>query len=96
MYLKGYIRPYFNARRGENVAAWTLEQARRHLEAWMEAEIAVTTGQKYQIGTRELWRADLGQIREQIKFWGNEVSKLENANKRKGTNRIYRAVPRDL
>lgn len=76
--------------------AWTLEQAKQHLQAWMQAELAVTTGQSYRIGTRQLTRANLGEITNQIKFWGNEVNKLEAYVKRKGTNRVYRVVPRDL
>nr|WP_238938005.1 DUF6148 family protein [Anaerobacillus isosaccharinicus] len=37
----------------------TLERARKHLEAWLEAELAVSTGQAYRIGTRQLQRANL-------------------------------------
>lgn len=78
------------------MSAYTLETAQQHLNAWLEAEIAVTTGQSYQIGSRSLTRANLYQIREQIKFWRNEVGKLQNVNKRKGKNRVFRVVPRDL
>jgi len=78
------------------MAAWTLEQAKQHLNAWMEAELKVTTGQSYTIGTRQLTRAGLGEISEKIKFWANEVQKIETQQKNKGTNRVYRVVPRDL
>lgn len=78
------------------MAAWTLEQAKAHLQAWMEAEISVTSGQSYQIGTRQLTRANLSEISDRIMFWGNEVTKIENQQKRNGTNRLYRVVPRDL
>ena len=76
--------------------AWTLEQARQHLQAWMEAELKVTTGQSYSIGTRQLTRANLSDISEKIKFWANEIEKLEARSQHKGTNRVYRAVPRDF
>lgn len=73
---------------------WTLEEAKQHLKAWLEAELAVSTGQRYKIGTRELTRADLGEIRERINFWRNEVARLERG--RGGGARILRVVPRDL
>jgi len=73
-----------------------LEIAREHLEAWLEAELEVTTHQSYKIGSRSLTRADLAQIRKEIEFWQNRVAQLENMQKRGGRNRIFRAVPRDL
>lgn len=73
-----------------------LEVARRHLDAWLDAELEVTTHQSYTIGSRSLTRANLAEIRKQIQFWQNEVEKLENAGKRGGRNRVFRAVPRDL
>lgn len=78
------------------MAGYTLEIAQRHLDAWLTAELEVTTNQSYSIGTRSLTKADLGEIRNQIIFWKNEVTKLENYKKRRGRNRITRIVPRDL
>lgn len=78
------------------MAAWSLEQAKQHLQAWMEAELKVTTGQSYSVGTRQLTRANLSEITEKIKFWANEVEKLEARKNHRGTNRVYRVVPRDL
>ena len=40
------------------------EAAQRHLDMWMEAEAAVSTGQSYQIEQMMLTRASLKQIRE--------------------------------
>lgn len=76
--------------------AFTLEIAQKHLNAWLDAEIAVTNGQSYSIGSKSLDRANLYQIREQIKYWRNEVAKANNITKKKGRNRVFRAVPRDL
>lgn len=73
-----------------------IEIARHHLNAWMEAELELTTHQSYKIGSRSLTKADLGQIRKQIEFWQNRVAQLENAEKRGGRNRVVRVVPRDL
>lgn len=70
----------------------TLDRARQHLDAWLEAELAVSTGQSYQIGTRQLQRANLSEIRKQIAFWRKEVSRLQG----KGARKVMRVVPRDL
>lgn len=94
-YLKVY-RALFLCKGSENMSAWTLETAQMHLNAWLQAELSVTTGQAYSMGTRSLTRANLSEIRKQIEFWKNEVNKLSNKGSKKGTNRIYRAVPRDL
>lgn len=73
-----------------------LETARKHLDAWLTAELEVTTNQSYTIGSRSLTKANLSQIREQIKFWQSEVARLENIQKHHGRSRVMRAVPRDL
>lgn len=73
-----------------------LATARKHLEAWLTAELEVTTHQSYTIGSRSLTKANLSEIRKQIEFWQNEISKLENLEKRRGRNRITQAIPRDL
>lgn len=78
------------------MSAYSLEIAKKHLEAWLEAELAVSTGQSYQIGSRRLDRANLYQIREQIKYWKKEVEKIELMQRKKGKVRVMRAVPRDL
>ena len=39
-----------------------LEIARKHLEAWLAAELEVTTHQSYTIGSRSLTKADLSEI----------------------------------
>lgn len=78
------------------MAGVTLEIAKKHLDAWLTAELEVTTHQSYTIGSRSLTKANLSEIRKQIRFWENEVARLENISKRGGRNRVFRAVPRDL
>ncbi len=78
------------------MAGITLETARQHLEMWLEAEAAIATSQSYTIGTRSLTRANLKEVRDQIKYWENKVVKLEKEAASKGRNRVYRTVPRDL
>jgi hypothetical protein len=72
----------------------TIEEARANLDMWLEAEKAVATGQSYKIGGRSLTRASLSDITARIKFWRNELDKLETSAG-KGA-RVLRAVPRDL
>lgn len=78
------------------MAGVTLEIAKKHLDAWLTAELEVTTHQSYTIGSRSLTKANLSEIRKQIQFWENEVARLENISKRGGRNRVFRTVPRDL
>lgn len=74
----------------------TLKQAQQHLEMWLNAEEEIATSQSYTIGTRTLTRANLKEVRDQIKFWQGKVDDLEKAAAGKGRNRTYRAIPRDL
>ncbi len=78
------------------MAGISIEIAKKHLEAWLTAELEVTTHQSYTIGSRSLTKANLGEIRKQIEYWKNEVARLENLASRGGRNRVFRAVPRDL
>lgn len=71
---------------------WTEEEVKERLKMWLDAEAAVATGQAYQIGSRRLDRANLFQIREQIRFWMKELQKVQGGRRR----RVTRIVPRDL
>ncbi len=78
------------------MAGITLETAQKHLDAWLEAEMTVTTGQSYTIGSRNLTRANLTEIRNAIDYWNKKVIALDNAQKSGGTSRVRRVVIRDL
>lgn len=78
------------------MAGITKETAQKHLDAWLEAELVVTTGQSYTIGSRNLTRANLTEIRNAIDYWNNKVKGLENVEKNGGRNKVRRVVPRDL
>lgn len=78
------------------MAAITLEIAKKHLDMWLEAESQVAINQAYTIGGKSFTRANLGEIRKQVEYWGNKVVLLENTAKNKGRNRVYRVVLRDL
>lgn len=72
------------------MAAWTLEQAKGHLEAWMAADLALATGKEYRIGSRMLQRSDASEIKERISFWAREVRRLQQK-----TTRTRRVIPID-
>lgn len=78
------------------MAGITLEIAKRHLDEWLEAELALTTSQSYTLRNRTLTRANLTEIRNTIKFWNDKVNELEHIKQTGGRNRIRRVVPRDL
>ena len=75
---------------------YTKDQVKRQLDAWMEANIAVSTGQSYTIGSRTLTRADLSKILEQIKYWQGQLDIIEAKEGKKSRNRAYRVIPRDV
>jgi hypothetical protein len=54
----------------------TLAQAQTQLDAYLAAETAVLTGQKYEIAGRVLQRADLAQIQAGIELWNRRVEAL--------------------
>lgn len=78
------------------MATISLKTAQKHLDAWLEAEMAVTNAQSYTIGSRTLTKANLTEIRNSIEYWAGKVAQLENLQKNGGRNRIKRVVPRDL
>lgn len=71
-----------------------LERARFHLDAWYKAELAISTGQSYTIGSRNVTRANLGEVMKQIEYWKNQVNLLENYGGVR--RRAKRYIPRDL
>ncbi len=54
----------------------TLTQAQTQLAAYLAAETAVLTGQRYEIAGRMLQRADLVAIRDGIATWDARVKTL--------------------
>jgi hypothetical protein len=69
---------------------YTVEQANQHLQAWLEADLALATGKEYRIGTRLLQRTDASEVKERINFWSRELVKAQG-NKR----RSRRVIPYD-
>ncbi|ACA41246.1 hypothetical protein Bsph_3764 [Lysinibacillus sphaericus C3-41] len=63
---------------------------------WLDAEEAIANGQSYSIDNRRLERANLAQVREQIKFWKKELFQAEEKLSGRSKRRVMRVVPRDL
>ena len=78
------------------MAIFPKEIAQQHLNIWLKAEIAVSTGQSYQIEQMQLTRASLKQIRETIIFWENKVAEAEREERGRGRNRMYHFSPHDV
>ena len=58
------------------MAGITLTQAEAQLTAWLDASTAVSDSQAYSIAGRSLTRANAAEIRQQIKFWQDLVTRL--------------------
>ena len=66
------------------MAAITLAEAVQHLSESLAAESAALKAQSYGVGGRVLTRASLSEIRETIKFWRGEVTRLERESQTGG------------
>lgn len=82
------------------MSAITLDQAKQQLQVWLDANIAVSQGQAYSMGTsngnRSLTRANSAEILKQIDFWEKKIATIEAQSKGRGRSRVYSAIPRDL
>ena len=74
-----------------------LERHKKRLEMYYAAEEAILGGaQEYQIGSRNLKRADLAEIRKMITALENRVAELESVLDGNGRRRCIRVIPRDV
>lgn len=71
----------------------TIEKANQMLEAWLNAEMAITTGQSYSMGSRSLTRANLSEVRKAVEYWDKKVKALSGKTVKR---RVMGVVPRDL
>lgn len=72
------------------------ETARMHYNAWLEAELKVSQGQSYTIGSRTLTRVHISEIRKTLDYWKNIVLQAEAFEYGRNTSRVRRFIPRDL
>lgn len=74
-----------------------LTQLKNRLDAYYRAEMAILDGaQSYQIGSRNLTRADLGEVADMITYLEKEVAAEESKATGRGRNRVMGIVPRDV
>lgn len=54
-----------------------LTTAQAHLDAWTAADLALSVGQSYSIGSRTLTRNNAAEVRSSISFWQRVVTTLQ-------------------
>lgn len=62
------------------MAGITLAQAQTQLNAYLAAETAVLSGQKYEIAGRMLMRANLAEIQMGVTLWNTRVTDLNRSS----------------
>ncbi|MBO2943571.1 hypothetical protein JJQ72_06215 [Paenibacillus sp. F411] len=76
---------------------YTKEVAQQHLDAWMAAELALSTGQSYSIAGRSLTRVNLTEVMRQIQYWQKQLNDAIRFEQGLGPRRkVRRYVPIDL
>ena len=75
------------------MAGITLSEAQAQLDLWLAASKAVASGQEYSIDNRKLRRADAAEIRNQINYWQDCVSRLNRASRGGGRFKVMRMSP---
>lgn len=70
--------------------------ARKHFNAWLEAELKVSQGQSYTIGSRTLTRAHISEVRKTLDYWRRKVQEAEMIESGRSVSRVRRFIPRDL
>ncbi|MHC1683694.1 MAG: DUF6148 family protein [Clostridiaceae bacterium] len=74
-----------------------LDRLKLRLDMYYKAEEAILNGaQSYQMGTKQLTRANLSHIKEMIEQLEREVAIEQSKTKRKGRNRVIGVIPRDF
>ncbi len=68
----------------------TVAHCRAHLKTWLACLASLAENQSYRIGDFEYRRADLGQVREMIKFWQNQERELSAAGTRGTRTKVLR------
>lgn len=57
---------------------WTREELLDQIDVWKQALLKCASGQSYKIGTRELTRYDIDDIRKMLDWLKGELNALEN------------------
>lgn len=74
-----------------------LETLESRYLAYIKAEADILSGaQSYQIGSRQLTRANLKEIRDTIVYLEKEIAAEKSKQSGKGRNRVIGVIPRDF
>lgn len=74
-----------------------LNRLKLRLDMYYEAEEAILGGaQSYKMGTRELTRAQLSNIKDMIAYLEKEIAAEQSKQSGKGRNRTFGIIPRDF
>ena len=71
--------------------SFTVDQCQAHLDAWLEADLAVSKGQSYTIGKRVLTRVNATEIAKNIRIWED---RSQQAKRRSSGPRTIQIIPR--
>jgi hypothetical protein len=71
-----------------------LDTYRNRLTLYYKAEEKILEGQSYSIGSRSLTRANLSEVRAEIKDLEGKISALESTGTTK--RKVARIIPRDF
>ena len=72
---------------------FTVEECKKHLQSWLDADFALATGKSYQMGTQNLTRADGPIVKERIEYWKKNLELAQNGGRKR---KIYGVIPRDI
>ena len=72
---------------------FTVEECRKHLQSWLDADLALATGKSYQMGTQNLTRANAAEVKERIEYWKQKLELAQNGGRKR---KIYGVIPRDI
>ena len=75
-----------------NQSIHTREEIIEMLSEYTKAERAILTGKSYKIGTRELTRIDIDEIRKGRAYWENELNKMNSKERRRVKIGVFRSI----
>ncbi|MDR7318905.1 DUF6148 family protein [Brevibacillus nitrificans] len=78
------------------MSLYTLEVAKKHLDAWIACNLALSTSQSYSINGKTITRANLKDVMDQINYWQKQVDTIQRAQSGLGPrSKVRRYIPID-
>jgi len=70
-----------------------LETAKKHLEAWLEADLKISQSESYSFntpnGSQTISRTDATKVQAQINYWSNIIQKIQKPNAPKHSSAVF-------